>query len=92
MNKCAKCDKFSPIVNHLIEKGIPITKEDWEKSEHPHKPKYPPQLTFIESGEVVEVFRPIDFSVLNRSIALHPELHNVSSVEEHLLKVCQQRS
>jgi hypothetical protein len=76
----------------MKEENQPIILEDWEKSVLPIKPKYPPQLVFIESGEVVEIFRPMDLAVLRRSIALHPELHNVSSVEEHLLKICQKRS
>jgi len=91
MKNCPKCDKFTPLVKHLISIGIPIIMEDWENSIHPRKPKYPPQLVFLSEGDVVEVFRPIDFSVLNRSIALHPELHNVSSVEEHLIKICQEK-
>jgi hypothetical protein len=93
MSSCPKCDKFTPLVDHLVSIGIPIFMENWETSILPMKPKYPPQLTFLnEKGEITEAFRPIDLSILSRSIALHPELHNVSSAEEHLLKICQKRS
>lgn len=89
MNNCPKCDQLSPLIDKLISEGIPIIKENWELTTSEYKPKYPPQLSFIRFGELNRYFRPIDFVVLSTSIKFNPELHTVSSVEDHLRAVCK---
>ena len=89
MENCPKCDKFSPLVTQLMLAGIPIAKHEWETTQHPNKPKYPPALLFLDGDKTVYGFFPIDLFILNKNLNLFPELYDYSSAEEFMRYVCK---